>query len=459
MGRVVVIGGGFSGLAVATLLADGPEPREPGSTAGNHVEVTVLEGGDHPGGRTRSDRADGRVLDHATAGWFDDEPALDQLILRAGLRPHLRTAGPDAHLRWLFREGRLLAAPQDVSGLLRTPLLSWRGRLRLLLEPLISRGPASAGEDGDESFADFVRRRLGAEAVDAVATPLAQGLYATAPEALSLRAAFPALANAERRYRSLLFAPKREGPHHPFQTLDGGAGMLPQALAAMLGDRVRCHAPAVALEQRRDGWWVHLQDGTLNADAVVLACPAPAQAQLVRGVDHDAAAALDSLQFAPVAVVIGVWPQGAFPTPPTGFGVSPTRGDQDGVLSVVHASTLFPGRPDELTLRFYLGGASRPEILDQDDAAIARAAISAAERYYGRATAPPLVTHVIRQPRWMPVYAPGHLARIRAVRGARSRHPGLYFAGDHMDGVGLKGCARASVGVAERVSQFLAARV
>ena len=65
-------------------------------------------------------------------------------------------------------EGFLLMAPGAWWPLLRTPILSLWGKLRLAAEYFVPpwRGP------GDECLADFARRRMGREAFEPLVQPL-----------------------------------------------------------------------------------------------------------------------------------------------------------------------------------------------------------------------------------------------------------------------------------------------
>lgn len=436
MPGLIIVGGGVSGLAAATFArAAGWSPR-------------VLEAGPTPGGKVQTLTQDGWSLDAAANGWLDNEPAMARLLDLAGLRAAVVPAGPAARTRWIWRDGRPHPAPLSPPAFLATRLLPWRAKLRVLLEPFIRPGPPGA----DESVAAFVRRRLGPAFVDALVGPMVTGIYAGDAEAISLPAAFPRMAALEAQYGSLvraLLALRRGGaPAGRLETLRGGAGALPAALAAALGPAVRTRAPVTAIAHA-DGLWRATGPGLdERAPAILLACPAAAQAALLRPLAPDAAHALAAMPTAPVAVVALGYAPGALPRPPEGFGVLLARGHTlpgaPGALGVLYSSNVFPdcAPPGHTLLRVILGGAIAPQAAAAGPQALEAQARAAVTALCGPAE--PLLRHVFVHPDGIPQYTLGHPARLAALRAAVRPLPAFGLLGNHLDGIGVKDCARAA---------------
>lgn len=450
---VVVVGAGISGLATATFLRD-------------QVPVVVFEKKARPGGNVVSDRIGGRVLDRGANGWLNNEPAMGRLLALAGLAGVVVPAGPQAKVRWIYADGQLQEAPLSPPALLATRLLSWRAKFRLLVEPFMGRGPA----DRDESVGDFVRRRLGPGLLDRMVGPMVAGIYAADPDKLSLRAAFGRLQAMEAEHGSLLAALVKSrgsgGPRGHLETLPGGAGTLTQTLADQLGDALKTGVTVSAVERRQGLWRVHSDQGSVDAQAVVLACPAPVQARLVRSVDPEAAEALERVAYAPVAVVATAWSKGAFPRSPEGFGVLHARGavgaveGAHGVLGTLFTSCVFPdqGKNDEHLFRTILGGALAPEVVELDDQALLGKVTAALTAMLGAPAEAPRLVQVYRNRTAIPQYGVGHLDGVAVVRSAQGRQPGLFFVGNHLQGIGVKDCARAGEDAAAAVGAWLQAR-
>lgn len=454
---VCVVGAGVSGLAAATFLDDVGQ------------DVLVWEASDAPGGNVRSDHHDGRTLDRAANGWLDNEPAMQRLLDLLGLTPRLVPANDKFGTRWIMADGRMQPAPLGPGKLLRTDLLTTGAKLRLALEPLMPRGASARADDptADESVGDFVRRRLGAEFVDRMVGPMVAGIYASDPDTLSLRGALHRMFELEREHRSLFvaMAKLRKGgaPAGHLTTLPGGAGELTTTMADRLGDRVACGRRVQAVEQIESGWRVTATDATcashaVDARHVVLACPAPAQSTLMAAVDPPASEALAGIPYGPVAVVCSAWAPESWSIEPEGFGVLLARGEAEnigakGVLGMLFTSCIFPQQANEgeVLLRTILGGTVAPEVFELSDQELIARARRAATVCLGPERKPPHFLQVYRHPAGIPHYRVGHPARVATVRAAETRHPGLHFVGNHLEGVGVKDCARAGEGVRDRI--------
>ncbi|MBV9124380.1 MAG: protoporphyrinogen oxidase, partial [Planctomycetes bacterium] len=191
MSRLIVIGGGISGLAIAYRCRQlAPE-----------TEILLLEKSSRPGGTVWTERRDGFQVEVGPNGFLDNNPATKELCGELGLASQLISASAAAgRNRYLFLEGKLRLLPSGLGAFLRSDLLSWKGKLQFLAEPFRGR----RRESGDESVADFAHRRAGAEVAEVFADALVTGIHAGDPSLLSMRAAFPRVANLEEQYGSVL---------------------------------------------------------------------------------------------------------------------------------------------------------------------------------------------------------------------------------------------------------------
>src|SRR5262249_32944588 len=191
MPKVVIVGGGISGLALAFRL----EQRAP------DVEVTVLEQQSHVGGKIATEMHNGFRVEAGPNGFLDNKDATLNLCGDLGLRERLVAASEAARRnRFLLLDGRLRKLPTGLWSFVRSDVLSWRAKLSLLAERFRPRGP----DRGDESIDAFARRRVGREVAETLADPFVTGIFAGDPRTLSVRAAFPRLAALEREHGSVL---------------------------------------------------------------------------------------------------------------------------------------------------------------------------------------------------------------------------------------------------------------
>lgn len=471
--RVVVVGGGITGLAAAHRLVEATRG------AGAPLELTLLEAADRLGGTIRTERTDGFLLEGGPDSFISEKPWALALAERIGLGLRLRATDERFRRTYVVRAGRLhplpegflLLAPTRLWPIVASPVFSWRGKLRMALDLVLPRG----APDGDESLASFVTRRLGREALERVAAPLVAGIYTADPARLSLAAAMPRFLALEREHRSLILALRRRAAPREvagasgarwslFVTLADGMEELVQALAARLpAGSVRCGCPAVALSRGAGGaaWQVRLDDGrALPADGVILTGEAHRMAGLVCELDAELGRLLAGIPYASSATVTLAYPRAAIRHPLDGFGFVVPRGEGRAVLACTFSSVKYSGRAPEgfVLLRVFLGGALGAGDLEHEDAALVRLAHGDLVTLLGIEAAP-VLTRVRRHPAAMPQYEVGHLDRVAAIEARLAGLPGLGLAGAAYRGVGIPDCIHAGEAAADRLLAGLAGPV
>ncbi len=438
MPEALVVGAGVSGLAAARAL------RRAG------VETAVVEAGEAPGGTLRTAARDG-FLAELGPNTVMASPEMEALAADAGAEGDLVPASPAAKRRYVVHRGRPVPLPASPPALLATPLLSPAAKLRLLTEPF-----RRASADPDESFARFVRRRLGAGALP-LGDAMALGIYSGDPEELAVGYAFPRLYIMEREHGSL-FAALRESrgagspaaPRH-LVAFRAGAAAFAQRLAVGLDLATGCRA--VGVRRAGDAFRVEVEgEGgrrEIAARRLVVALPAGGAAALLAPLGP-AAAALDTLPQAPVAVVALGFRRDEVAHPLDGFGMLAPHGEGRKVLGVLFPSSLFPGRAPEgaVLLTAMIGGRRRPELAalaEGDLVALARGEL--AELLGARGE--PAFAAVER---WAPGI-PQPTARSAAVRAAAAalerENPGLAILGNWRNGVGVPDCVRSGWALGE----------
>lgn len=460
MPTVVIVGGGISGLALAYRL----EQRAP------DLHVILLEERGRLGGKIGTEQHDGFRVETGPNGFLDSKPSTLALCRDLGLGDRLVAASAvSGRNRYLFLEGRLRKLPTGLLSFLCSGVLSWRAKLRLLTERF--RSPLSPGAC-DESVDAFARRRVGDEVADTLVDAFVTGIHAGDPRLLSVAAAFPRLTDLERRHGSVLRGlaserkRKRQEARQQGTAPPGSPRMwsFAEGLHLLIDSlRDRLHRPPITGVRVRSlrrnsvqgapGWRVQGegQEGW-DADAVVLTCPAPQQAELVADVDAELAAKIAGIAYNRVVVVALGYRAGDLTRPLDGFGyLSPGRECRD-VLGVQWCSSIFPERapPGLVLLRALCGGWHRPEMVDWDEPrllAAVRAELAAALDL----RAEPVFHHVIRWDRAIPQYHLGHLERVAWIEERVRRYPGLHLAGNAYHGVALNDCVERADVLTEKI--------
>jgi oxygen-dependent protoporphyrinogen oxidase len=345
----------------------------------------------------------------------------------------------------------MLMVPTRILPMIFTPLLGWPTKIRMGLECL--RLPTSAAAE-DRSVADFIRDHYGQEAVDYLAEPLLSGVYGGDPELLSVSSVLPMFCDLEKKYGSLsrgVLAARRQrtrqGPATPlFQTLKSGLGSLVDALSSAVSPRV-IHDTVLALERREQGFSIRLSDTSLEADAVVLACPAYEGGELIRALEPELAAGFGSVPYnSSITIALG-YQKSVFDGPTNGFGFLVPKKERRRLVACTWVGTKFSHRvpDDKVMLRCFLGG--EPPESDAQLAGLIREEL----RDIMGVKAEPLFTRVSRWPRSMAQYTVGHQRRVEAIQARLAAIPGLYVAGNAYSGIGVPDCARMGKQAAESI--------
>ncbi|MBI3185987.1 MAG: protoporphyrinogen oxidase [Myxococcales bacterium] len=447
---IAIVGGGISGLSLAhALKAKGREGL-------------LLEAEPRVGGTIRTTTRDGFIAEWGPNGFLDKEPKTRELVSALGLEGRLRAAEPTSKRRFVYSKGKLHEVPLSPPGFLKTELLPLSGKLRALGDLFVSR----ATQD-DESLASFGRRRFGHAAAETLIDAIQTGIYAGNYEKLSARATFPILAELEQRHRSIVVGmvklqkeKRRAGEKAgsgALTTFEGGLETLVSALADGLRDSVRLGSKVTGLSLAQGRWKItSLTDGTsvtAEAEAVVLAVPAFAAAELLRPLDAKLAAELEAIEYNAVASVqLGFW-KADLPSPIEGFGFIVPAHEGHRVIGAIYISSIFPWRSpsDSVLFNCMAGGAVRPDALGLSDEQLVETVLEELRQLLGVA-APPIFRQVVRWPRAIPQYNVGHLARVARIEEAAGRLPGLTLTGNCLRGVGMNDCIRNSAALADRIS-------
>ncbi|TFC84144.1 protoporphyrinogen oxidase [Cryobacterium sp. TMT3-29-2] len=460
--RVVIVGGGISGLATAHYLH---------RRLGDGVQLTLVEGGARLGGKISTEQFGGQLVDVGPDALMVRAPVAAALIEDLGLGDLVvAPAGSGARIwsRGKLRRlpaGTLFGIPDRLLPLMKSRLLSPLGLGRAALD-LVKAAPAALPDD--PTIAELVRPRMGKQVFDRLVDPLLGGVHAGRADELSARSTAPDIEALARGNRSLYLGLRRRRRNAPaaskraggavLVTLRGGLARLIDALAArVVGDEVRLNTAVDSVSRSIGGYEVTLSDGTvLKADAVVLATPAFAAADMVREEAPDLAAALAGIPYVDVATICLAYPRSAVARNLTGTGflVPPEEGRL--IVGCTWSSAKWPHLADDSTviIRCMVGRRRDQRWLDLDeDTLVSRVHAELVEAM--GLTGRPTEQHIERWLQAMPQYIVGHQGRLVAAEEALGQLPGLYLTGSAYRGVGLASCVADAERTADSIVQLL----
>jgi protoporphyrinogen/coproporphyrinogen III oxidase len=446
----LVVGGGISGLVCAYAL----------QKAG--VEVLLVEASARPGGVINSVSRDGYLLELGPQS-FTGTSQLRTLCADLGIVDQLLEA-PQRAPRYVLVNGELQAVPMSPPAFFTTSLINGSTKWALARDIF----GKSLPPEGDESVADFVRRKFSDQLLDRLVGPFVSGVYAGDPEKLSIRSAFPQLHEAEKAAGSVVrgmlrLAKAKKGPRErpTLNTFREGNETLVRALTRKLGTAILTRTSATNIYRQNDGsFHVSVESASndsVSARSVILAASTDVTGKLLAQLEPSFQSLLIPIEYAAVAVVSLGYAKRDVGHLLDGFGFLVPRSAGLRILGTVWNSSLFPGRASEghVLLTTFVGGATDP--------AVAKLGSEELSSLVHREIAPllsirnaPTFCKVTIWPRALPQCNLGHGDRLASINKNLARFPGLYLTGNYLRGPAIGACVEQALAVAEEVKAQLA---
>ena len=465
MKSVAIIGAGITGLTAAFYL------KRQG------VPVTVYEAGGRVGGVIQSIRKDGFLAEFGPNTILETSPKIAQLVRDAGLESRKLATDPNAEARYVVRYGRPIEMPGSPLGFFTTPLFTAMAKLAVLREPFIK--PRRDGVE--ESIGQFVVRRFNQEFLDHAIDALVAGIYAGDPNKLSLPHAFPKLKALEDNYGSMIKGQifgardrKKSGEVAKDRaakfSFDEGLQVLPDTLAAQLGDALKLNTPVTKLTQTSDGWRVTTSSGEAEFGAVIYCGTAHKLAELeidgapsiarhdTVGTQAEQCSALQTfseISYPPVASVVLGFRREDVTHSCAGFGMLIPKIEGFKILGTIFSSALFPNRAPagQLNLTSYIGGARYPELASLPPDKLVELVLADLRVLLGVRGQPTFV-HTAFWPKAIQQYNVGYGKYRELLNDLEAKNLNLFFAGHYRDGVSLGDSIVSGVNIAERVGKL-----
>lgn len=458
--RIIIVGAGISGLAAANRLS------ELGKEKSININFNVLESSDHPGGNICTIKEDGFLIEEGPDSFITSKPYGLNLCNRLGIGDEVIPTSEINRKTLIFLnrkltpipEGFILLAPTRIKPFIVSPILSFSGKMRAMLEIFIPR--SNSGDE--ESLYSFIKRRFGRELFENIAQPLIGGIYTSDPYKLSIKSAVPEIYKLEQRYRSVIIGmikghrtKKDSGARYSqFVTLKNGMSSLISSIASRIPDGSIITGQTVKnIQKNGDRWKINSTTGEeYEADGVILSTASYRSAEILNSLDKEISTELQKIIFASSAIVILAYKKEQINQSISGFGFVVPSKENLNLIACSFSSEKFKGRaPENLILtRSFVGGALNEKFLEKSDNEI----ISTIKNELAKIlsiTGEPLYTRIKRYPRSMPQYNLGHEIIINNLKNMISKHKTLKICGNSYEGIGIPDCIRSGESAAEDI--------
>jgi oxygen-dependent protoporphyrinogen oxidase len=286
---------------------------------------------------------------------------------------------------------------------------------------------------------------------------------------LSVRAVLARFAEMERTHgslgRAMLGARKkmRSGSRTPpplFTSLRNGMQHLAETvLSRLTPSALIANAPVNAIQFEAGGWTVSAGMQSDRFDAVIVALPAPAAAQVLRLASPELSAELGAIQYSSSITVGLAYGREVRKSLPPGFGFLVSRSEGKRLLAATFVHNKFPHRApeDRALLRCNFAGSNAENVWALSDDQIVEIVRNELSQILGPQVLglrnAPLFARVYRWKSAMAQYGVGHLERLERMELLRQKLPGLALAGNAYRGIGVPDCVRSGREAARQLLQ------
>ena len=464
--RAIVIGGGITGLTACYRL------QREAAARGIPLDITLLEASKRVGGVIQTERRDGFLMEHGPDAFISTKPAARALCEELGIADQFIGTNPKVRRSFVVRNGTLhpvpegfyMMAPGSFMPFLKTPLFSWRGKLRMALDLIIPR----RGRDTDEAVAHFVRRRLGTEAFTRMAQPMIGGIYTSDAENLSLKATFPRFLEMEKAHGSIIKALRAQkkqasetsrdtsGPRYSlFLSFKSGMQTLTDTLIQAVSHSIRLNAKVEHIQPTSDGngWGVSLADGeTLHAELLCSALPAPRTAALIGDLSRPLTSKLNAIPYASSATVNLAFRREDVTHPLDGMGFVVPATENLSLIGCSFSSVKFENRAptDHVLLRAFVGEPTSKKT-ETELIELCQADLTPLLGLKN----PPQFATVRKYSQAMAQYQVGHQDIMSSIERFTNELRGFALAGNGYHGVGIPDCIQSGEAAALKLLEVL----
>jgi oxygen-dependent protoporphyrinogen oxidase len=449
--KICIVGGGISGLSAALLV------KNKAKKLGLPVAITLFEKENRLGGTIFTKTEKNFQIEAGPNGFLNSKPFTLDLFNIAGLQDLIIRSNDAARIRYIYRNGLLEKVPEGGVEFFKSGLISFKGKLRILGEFFI---PAKR-DNGDETIANFAKRRLGAEAKDYMIAPMVSGIFAGDISKLSLKSCFPVIYELEKKYGGLFKGlikkkNKKSGPAGPKGILMSCKGGLFNGIIALKNkcDDVNflMDEKILSINKGDHNFIIHSNKCQYVFDKVVLAVPAYDIASIVENLNKRLSELFFDIPYAPACVVGLGFKDADLVDNLNGFGFLIPPKENKKILGILFSSSIFPERAPKgyKLIRIIMGGDMGRWIVNKSREELIKIAYDEAMDIL-KFSGDPYITEFFMYEKAIPQYYIGHSEKVEEIENILNKSVGLYIGGNTLYGIGVNDCTHQSFNIADKI--------
>lgn len=449
--KVVILGGGLTGLTLAFLLQRAK------------IEFILLEKSGRAGGVIHTSRRDGFTFETGPNTGIIAHPEVVELFEMLAPNCQIELADPNAENRWILKNGKWQPLPAGLIAGIKTPLFTFKDKFRLLGEPFRKKG-----NNPMETIAELVKRRMGQSFLDYAVDPFISGIYAGDPDRLVTKYALPKLYALEQNYGSFIKGgimkarePKSDRDRKATRKVFAAKGGFQQLINALVNNipesNVIYNAQQVSVSRYENAFLstVNTADGhqlEITSQQFVSTVGGHALSQLFDFIQPKTLKPILALEYARVVQVIMAYNKWNGPALNAFGGLVPSN-EKRNILGVLFPSSIFKGRTPEdgALLSIFLGGVKRPEIYDLSDDKLLEMVHAEMNDLLKTNQSNLAFVEIHRYQHAIPQYGKNSPERLRCINEIEAQYPGLILAGNIRDGIGIADRIKQATDVAGSV--------
>ncbi len=434
--HTVVLGCGISGLSVAHFLSKKTD------------DFIVLEKSGKTGGNIHSKVIDGYVVENGPNTVLLNNESIKSLIKEVGLWDKMSTPLKTAeNNRYVLHQNKLQLLPRNPIEFIKSPLLKWHEKLRLLKEPFVK------PHKGDTSLANFISKRFGKAILTQFVEPFVTGIYSGNPKKMSAKHTLKMVWEAEQKHGSVIkgLMKKEKTPKAQMFNFPKGLSELTDKISRILEDKIQCNTEITRISKTEDSYQIiDSENNTIYCQKIISTIPAHALSKIID--DFNIIAHLNAVEYVPVDVFHFGFDKKDVKNQAQGFGVLSKPSDNKHFLGILFNSRIFPhvSPKNKELFTVIVGGSRQSELCSLEKGELEKIILEELMELIQCQKAPSFKNHT-SYIKGIPQYNLELDQLILEIGKFENNFPNFHILGNYFNGVSVSDCVKKSEELIENI--------